>query len=102
MYFAYLIAFSELASGLILILGFMRKTTYTAGMLLSLLIWSVPEGFGGPYGSGSTDVGTGVIYAVVFLLLLAMNATYRDNSYTLDAVIEKRLKWWSALAEFNR
>ena len=101
-FFVYLVAFLELALALALILGFMRKTAYAGGIILSLIIWSVPEGFGGPYGPGSTDIGTGIIYAVVFLLLLALNATYRNNHYTLDSLIEKRLKWWGMLAELNR
>lgn len=101
-FFVYLISFSELAVALALIFGFMRKTAYAGGIFLSLLIWSVPEGFGGPYGPSSTDIGTGIIYAVVFLLLLALNATYRNNKYTIDSVIEKRVKWWSTLSELNR
>jgi nitrite reductase (NO-forming) len=101
-FFVYLIALSELAVALALIFGFMRKTAYAGGIMLSLLIWSVPEGFGGPYGPSSTDIGTGIIYAIVFLLLLALNATYRNNKYTADHVIEKKVKWWSTLAELNR
>ncbi len=46
--FAYIIAFSELAIAISLIFGFMRKIGYSGGFLLSLMIWSVPEGFGGP------------------------------------------------------
>jgi hypothetical protein len=34
--------------------------------VFSLLIWSVAEGFGGPHTSGATDIGTSVIYVVVF------------------------------------
>ena len=100
--FAYFVSLCELALALALILGFMRKTTYAGGMLFSMIIWSVPEGFGGPYGPGSTDIGTGVIYAIVFLLLLGLNAMDRNNDYTLDKIIEKHVKWWSTLAELKR
>lgn len=100
--FAYLITASELALAFALILGFMRKTAYAGGAILSLLIWSVPEGFGGPYGPSSTDIGTGMIYAIVFLLLLAMNATYRNNRYTLDSIIEKHIRWWRVISDLNR
>lgn len=41
--------------------------------LTSLGIWAVAEGFGGPYNSGSTDIGAAVMYAVVALGLLALN-----------------------------
>ncbi|MGA3020743.1 MAG: hypothetical protein ABSD68_02225 [Candidatus Micrarchaeales archaeon] len=100
-FFAYLQLLFELALGLALILGFMRKTTYAGGALLGLLLWSVPESFGGPYGPSSTDIGTGIIYTVAFLLLLALNA-YKGNKYTLDALIEKHIKWWSVIAEVKR
>src|SRR5450759_5377332 len=36
-----------------------------------LVIWATAEGFGGPYTSGSSDIGTAVIYAAVFMGLLA-------------------------------
>lgn len=93
----------EILLGLALLLGFMRKIAYVGGVLLSLLIWAVPEGFGGPYqtGSGGTDVGTGVIYAVAFLGLILINATYGPSRFSLDALIERRVPGWARLAEFR-
>ena len=96
-----IIAFSELAIAISLILGFMRRIGYSGGMLLSLLIWAVPEGFGGPYGPSSTDIGTGIIYAVVFLMLIIINTTEGPSRYSLDYYIERRFKWWRKLAEFG-
>jgi len=61
----------------------------------------VPEGFGGPYGPASTDIGTGIVYALVFLLLMELNATYGASRYSLDAVIERRWPRWARLAEFR-
>ncbi len=87
--FVYTTGFLELVLGIALVLGFMRKIAYVGGIALSLLIWTVPEGFGGPYGPSSTDIGTGIIYSFVFLLLLIVNATDRSK-YSLDAVIERR------------
>jgi uncharacterized membrane protein YphA (DoxX/SURF4 family) len=62
----YTVGSLEVALGLALVLGFMRKYAYVGGIVLSLLIWAVPEGFGGPYGAGTgaTDIGTGIIYAL--------------------------------------
>lgn len=97
----YLIGGGELLLGIALISGSMRKITYIAGISLSLIIWAVPEGFGGPYGPSSTDIGTGVIYAFVFLALILINAKYGPSRYSLDYYIEKRIKWWKKLAEFN-
>jgi nitrite reductase (NO-forming) len=89
----------EFALGLSLIVGVGRKVAYTGGFFLSLLIWSVPEGFGGPYGPGSTDIGTGIIYAFVFLFLLILNAAFGPSEFSLDAVIERRWPAWRRIAE---
>jgi len=95
----YLIGAGEVLLGLAVMLGVMRKTAYLVGILLSLLIWSVPEGFGGPYGPGSTDIGTGVIYAFVFIFLLIVNAAFGPSHYSLDWFIEKKLPAWRIVAE---
>ncbi|MCI4357728.1 MAG: hypothetical protein L3J95_05130 [Thermoplasmata archaeon] len=42
----------EVVLGLALLFGFWREFAYLGGVVLSLLIWAVPEGFGGPYQSG--------------------------------------------------
>ena len=91
----------ELALAFALLSGFLRKIAYTAGIVLSLFIWAVPEGFGGPYGPGSTDIGTGIVYAIVFLLLMILNATYGPSRYSLDYVMEKRWPGWERYAEIR-
>ena len=98
-FFVILIGLLELALGFALIFGFMRKIAYTGGILLSLFIWCIGEGFGGVFMSGATDIGTGVIYVYVFLLLLIIEATYGVSRYSLDYYIEKKVKWWGKLAE---
>ena len=99
----YTVGILEVVLGLALILGFMRKIAYAGGVILSLLIWAIPEGFGGPYqsGAGGTDVGTGVIYAVAFLGLILINATYGPSRYSLDFYIERRFPRWASIAEFR-
>jgi len=89
----------ELALAFALVLGLLRKVAYTFGFFLSLFILSVPEGFGGPHGSGSTDIGTGIVYALVFIFLLLINATFGPSRYSLDYAIESRWKWWRRVAE---
>ncbi len=97
--FVYTTGLLEMALGIALVIGFMRKISYIGGMILSMLIWSIPEGFGGQYGPSSTDIGTGIIYSFVFLLLLIINATYGRSKYSVDAVIERYEPSWSKLAE---
>ncbi len=95
--------FLELLLGIALVFGFMRKVTYAAGVALSLLIWAVPEGFGGPYqsGAGGTDVGTGVVYALTFLGLLVINALEGSSRWSVDHLIERRYPSWARVAELG-
>ena len=99
----YTVGSLELALGIALVLGLMRKIAYLGGVVLSLMIWAVPEGFGGPYGAGSgaTDLGTGVIYAIAFFGLIVINSTYGPSRWSLDNVIERRFPRWASLAEFG-
>jgi|SRR5579875_636545 uncharacterized membrane protein YphA (DoxX/SURF4 family) len=95
----YLTGVLELMLGISLVAGLLRKLAYLGGMILSLFIWAVPEGFGGPYGPGSTDIGTGIIYSISFVFLLIINAAYGPSKYSIDFLIEKKWKWWKKLAE---
>jgi uncharacterized membrane protein YphA (DoxX/SURF4 family) len=93
----------EITLGLALLFGLLRKIAYLGGVILSMLIWAVPEGFGGPYqnGAGGTDVGTGLVYAIAFLGLIVINATYGPSRWSLDSLIERSFPRWSILAEFG-
>ncbi len=95
----YAVAALEFALAFALIGGFLRKSAYLGGIALSLLIWTVPEGFGGPYETGTFDIGTGVVYAIALLFLLALEVDPESNRGTLDAWIERRVASWSRWAE---
>jgi uncharacterized membrane protein YphA (DoxX/SURF4 family) len=99
----YTVGTFEIALGLALLFGFMRKIAYIGGVVLGLLIWAVPEGFGGPYqtGAGGTDIGTGIIYAIAFLGLIVINAMYGPSRFSLDFYIERKFPRWAKLAEFG-
>ena len=87
--FARIEASTETALAIVLIFGIFSNMAYVVGILLSLGIWSIPEGFGGPYVPGqSTDIGTGFPYAIVFALLLFLSA---GRYYGLDQWLTKRL-----------
>jgi len=94
----------ETLIGLALIFGFIRKLAYVGGIVVTLLIWAIPEGFGGPYtvsGSAATDVGTGIIYAIAFVGLIAISATYGSSRYSIDYYIERRFPGWARISEFG-
>ena len=67
-----------------------------------MLIWATAEGFGGPYTAGASDIGTAVIYAVVFMGLLALSYYAGPAPYSADYYLEKRFSWWWRLAELRR
>jgi uncharacterized membrane protein YphA (DoxX/SURF4 family) len=93
--FGYIVAISETAIGLGLIFGFLSNLTFAGGTLLSLLIWSTAEGFGGPYVQGSTDIGTAIIYVFTFVALFLTKA---GLYYGLDRRISGLLGRWKFLA----
>jgi len=100
--FVYGIGILEISLGVALVLGVVRKLAYMGGLIFSLLIWAVPEGFGGPYGPGSTDIGTGIAYSFVFLSLIIINALSGTSKYSLDYLIERRFPSWRRVAEFGQ
>jgi uncharacterized membrane protein YphA (DoxX/SURF4 family) len=96
--FGILTAGTETYLALALLTGFARKFTYSAGILYGLFVWSVAEGFGGPYVPGTTtDVGAAIIYSLLFLALLLVDA----GRFSVDKLIEKKVRAWSWVAEFR-
>jgi uncharacterized membrane protein YphA (DoxX/SURF4 family) len=99
---AYLVAVAETLIALALIAGFARKLTYSAAIVFSVLIWATAEGFGGPYTSGASDIGTAVIYAVVFAGLLTLSYYAGPARYSADYYLEQKVSWWWKVAETRR
>lgn len=64
--FAHAVAVAETLVAIGLLLGLFSNLTYLLGALLTLVIWTTAEGFGGPYVAGSTDIGGAIIYVIVF------------------------------------
>ncbi|TAN05881.1 MAG: c-type cytochrome [Rhodanobacteraceae bacterium] len=91
----------ETALALALVFGFARKTTYIAGALFSLLVWSTAEGFGGPYAVGATNMGAGIVYVLVFIALIVINSRSGPSLYSSDYYIEKRWPGWRRVAELG-
>ena len=97
---AYLVAVIETLIAVALLVGLARTFTFISAAVFSLLIWGTAEGFGGPYTRGASDVGTALIYALVFGALLAFTIQNGQDRYSLDAVIEHRWPWWRRVAEW--
>lgn len=96
--FSYTVTVAETLIALALVFGIARRVTYLSAAMFSLLIWAIPEGFGGPYSASSTDIGTGIIYATVFFSLYGLDKLANQSKWSLDNYIIKRLPWWAAIA----
>jgi len=94
-FFAYMVALSELALALALIFGVFSNLAYLGGTILAFVIWSTAEGFGGPYVTGSTDIGAAIIYVFVFSLLYLTRA---GQHYGIDQWLGKKLGRYAFLA----
>jgi thiosulfate dehydrogenase [quinone] large subunit len=97
-FFAMAVAVIETLIAIALIFGIGRRAAYLAAAIFSLLIWAIPGGFGGPYNVNSTDIGVGVIYAIVFLSLYGLDRMAGQSKLSLDNYIIKRLPWWAVVA----
>ncbi len=93
-FFALLVALIETFLALALILGFARKLSYLGGGLFFFIVWSVAEGFGGPYTLMSTDVGAAIIYVFVLACLALIDYYAGENSLSLDNYLSKKINWW--------
>ncbi|MFL5705188.1 MAG: hypothetical protein ACJ8AG_20485 [Ktedonobacteraceae bacterium] len=79
----------ETALAVLLILGLLTHLTCIVGFLWSVGIWAIPEGFGGPYKPGdSTDIGTALLYTLMFAVLFAISA---GCYYGVDRWLTSRL-----------
>lgn len=97
---AYLTAAIETAIAVGLILGLARRAVYLGGILWSIGIWTIPEGFGGSFLSGATDIGTAIMYALVFAVLYTLEGLPTlTGVWSLDHQIERRAPGWRLLAE---
>ncbi len=101
-FFVTLVAVLETLVALAVIFGFARKVSYIAAAGFSVVIWAVAEGFGGPYTSGASDIGTAIIYALVFMCLLTLSAYTGPDTYSVDHYLERKISWWWRVAEFGR
>jgi uncharacterized membrane protein YphA (DoxX/SURF4 family) len=101
-FYAYLVAVLETLVALAVLFGVARKVSYIACAVFSVVIWAVAEGFGGPYVSGSSDIGTAIIYALVFMCLLTLSAYTGPDTYSVDHYLERKISWWWKIAEFGR
>lgn len=93
--FAHIVAVAETAVAIGLIFGVFSNLTSIGGALLSFVIWSTAEGFGGPYVPGSVDIGSAIIYVLVFAVLFLANAGLVIG---LDRRLTPALGHWSILA----
>jgi nitrite reductase (NO-forming) len=97
--FAVSIALAETAICLSLVLGVAQRVGFVFGTAFAALIWGVGEGFGGPYGDGSTDVGCAILYSVVFLCLaLTVPREVRAAAPSLDS---RLVRSWPSLASLT-
>ena len=88
-FFALIIAILETLLALGLIFGFLTRYAIFGGIILSLAIWSTAESFGGPYKAGSTDIGSAIIYVLVFVALLLGRSW---ETFSLDGKIQKSFR----------
>lgn len=96
--FVYIGAVTETLLAFTLVLGVARRVVFVGGALYAMAIWCTADGFGAPYGPGATDIGPGIIYALVFSALLVLLEHGHPSHLTLDAAIVHRFPRWSRVS----
>ncbi len=99
-FFSLMTRLIETVIALGLLFGLGRKWIYVLGGVFALVIWAVPEGFGGPYTPGATDLGGGLIYVFVFIALIVMDYALGRSPYSVDFYLERRFPKWAKLVEW--
>jgi thiosulfate dehydrogenase [quinone] large subunit len=87
-FFAIVVAVAETALAISLLFGIFTELGIVGGIALTFVIWTTAEGFGGPYVAGSTDIGTAVIYILVFVALW-LGRCWRY--YSIDPYLRKKV-----------
>jgi uncharacterized membrane protein YphA (DoxX/SURF4 family) len=100
-FWADLTGVTETVLALVLVLGVARRPGYLVGAGYMLLVWAVGEGFGGPYVSGSTDIGTGIIYTLLFLTLFTFAAPASEERFSIDRLLAARHAGWRRVADLS-
>jgi len=93
--FAFIVALGETAIAIGLIFGLFSNLAYVGGTVLALVIWATAEGLGGPYTTGATDIGTGIIYVFGFAGLFLLSA---GQYFGLDRILRPKLGHWGFLS----
>jgi len=94
--FGFLPAFVESLLAICFIFGAFTNSAALIGIAWSFTIWSVPEGFGGPYVPGqSTDIGTAFPYLLLCALLLLLSS---GRYLGIDRVLTPKLGRFGFLA----
>jgi uncharacterized membrane protein YphA (DoxX/SURF4 family) len=97
--FATLTGLAETAIAIAVLFGVARRGGYILGAVYMAFVWAVGEGFGGPYTSGATDPASGIVYVAFFIALLALSPAARNDRWSLDASLVRRISWWRLVAE---
>jgi uncharacterized membrane protein YphA (DoxX/SURF4 family) len=94
--FAVLAAIVESLLAICFLFGAFTNTASLIGLVWSFFVWSVPEGFGGPFVAGqSTDIGTGYPYILLCVLLLLLGS---GRYFGIDRVLTPKLGRFGFLA----
>ena len=99
-FFAWSTRIIETAIAISLLFGLGRKWMYLLSAIFSFIIWAVPEGMGGPYAPGATDIDSGLIYVLVFVALIVLDSAVGRSPYSVDYYIERAFPQWRLVAEW--
>lgn len=84
-----------------LVLGVFRKMAYWLAAVLSGGIWITAEGFGKPFNAGATDIGSSIIYVLLFIALGYLSRYAGTSEPALDHFLVRRYPALDRIVRFD-
>jgi nitrite reductase (NO-forming) len=82
-----------------LLIGFARKTTYIFGILFTLPLWTLMEGYENTNALGAINLGAAITYILVFLSLILIERLDGTTPYSVDYYIGHSWSGWRHVSE---
>lgn len=84
---------------LFLVIGFARKTTYIVGMILTLPLWTLMQGYASANALGSITLGAAVTYILLFISLILVERREGTTPYSVDYYLGHAWPGWRHVSE---
>ncbi|MEO6906934.1 MAG: multicopper oxidase domain-containing protein, partial [Abditibacteriaceae bacterium] len=84
-----------------LLFGFARKTAYILGVIVTLPLWTLMEGYTPSGAFGTINLGLAISYILFFFSFMLINRHRGTTPHSVDFYISRRWPWWRHVSCFS-